>query len=88
MKLHRILLLASLLTLTACDEGNQSDSPCDKACGHGTCFIKGTLESCLCNTGYVTNEDGACVVCATDYSDNGKGECVADSVCSGQCRGR
>lgn len=87
MKLHRILLLASLFALTACDDNNQSNTLCDKACGHGSCYYKGTLESCLCETGYLTNEEGSCVVCATDYTDNGKGECVADSVCSGQCRG-
>ena len=87
MKLHRIFLLASLLAMTGCDESNNSDNLCDKACGHGMCYIQGTLESCLCDAGYKMDADGSCSVCDVDYSMNGKGECVKDSVCAGQCKG-
>ena len=40
----------------------------------------------MCDAGYARNGEGMCSVCDEDFTMK-SGKCVADSVCSGQCKG-
>ena len=79
-------LLAVCLCAFGCDDKNETSSICDKDCGAGSCYMKGTLEACLCDDGYTQDIDGVCKLCSTEYHLDGK-KCVADGPCSGQCKG-
>lgn len=55
-------LIAALTGLSGCEDSHNTDENCEKACGHGTCYLKVTQENCMCDAGYSIDGDGACTV--------------------------
>ena len=60
-KLWLILPLCGIV-LMGCDDSHETEAPCDKACGHGSCYVQVTQEACMCDDGYLKDADGTCTI--------------------------